>query len=267
MINISTLTLIGAIIAALGTLWQAYQNNRSKAVTQITPKSVFYFPSVVVFIGAFIVSISVWMASEQKQKQDKLISAKDDYIKSLSDSIFAKSSSIESMSKEIITLNQEVNKLQTGGNGFCFVGINSSNDPDAKGIFMLYSKGQYPQYDIKVVVLDLSKAPPSYEVKDLAELGAMQLKGDMGTLGPNTNRIVGQLALNEKGFNVGIDTRAAHFDEALRLKRINGQWRIAFRVYKWLDNTSPTVKKKEIFSFREPEYPLEAFLRIDFNSW
>ena len=69
----SLITLLGAIIAALATLWQTYRNDKNRIDKKKADNIKKFMPSVVLFLGALIVAFSVWLSSLEKNKKEKII--------------------------------------------------------------------------------------------------------------------------------------------------------------------------------------------------
>jgi hypothetical protein len=178
----------------------------------------------------------------------------------------AKSQEISELKGQIKVLENQgdlINNLITGGDSFAYVEVypidgNSMN-------LMVNQKGQFPLYDVSVIILDNKKLkkPRTMTVNSInaitianeSKVGAIQI----GNMFVNAVAQVMHLKLDpvveSQTFEIVMSARNGSFTESLRLRRINGQWLSAIKVtrgkaeekiYERISEAFPRDEKGEI---------------------
>jgi len=117
--------------------------------------------------------------------------------------------------------------------------------------------GKYPLYDVSVRIVDLAQFEATQAVGAL-----MGTTLSVGNLSPKLARLVGQITLpdaDQARYNVFIMARNDPVTELLRLRRVNGEWKIAMRVQKDDGETGPVILKEQV----DPAYPLNNAGQVD----
>lgn len=132
--------------------------------------------------------------------------------------IEAASNLLQSNIKQTVTQQKQTLSNLTGGNSFCYV-VPMVMENNVR--FQLNSIGEFPLYDINVLVENLDTDEKStYQAPTISamfgkELGELSLE-----------------SLSEKNLLVTLRTRYAIFSEDIRMVRVNNEWLTAWRVRK-----------------------------------
>lgn len=147
--------------------------------------------------------------------------------------------------RELATRTQETKDLLSGGDSFCRVSLGVGDGTRDVGDLRLIHEGEYPLYNVKVKIIY------SYSSVD----GRIQmLSKEMGELNPQDNLPLGKIELptevDEAYYIVIVSARNGVLQQKISIKRIDGAWRTATRVYRDLgseaellyENASPGVE-------------------------
>lgn len=176
----------------------------------------------------------------QKQ-QEGLVSLLDDQRK-LNDEtggrINAASNILQSNIEQTVNQQKQTLGNLTGGDSFCYVLPMVMKN---KVRFALYSKGEFPLYDILIFVDDLDTdekvtyQAPTISTTLVQEFGDLSLE-----------------SLNEKRLTVTLRTRYAVFEEDVRMVKVNDEWMTAYRVQKIAVVERDTISRVQ----EKPRLPL-----------
>lgn len=114
----------------------------------------------------------------------------------------------------------------TGGSSYCHVVI--SRQVADESIWVLVPAGDYPMYSINVRIADLDSTE-----EDVAKNHLNDRSFTIAELSPGQGRILDPYNLgsgDSRRFNVYISARNGTFVQRIRLRRINGAWRVATQV-------------------------------------
>jgi hypothetical protein len=138
--------------------------------------------------------------------------------------------------QEVINRIEQAIAHITGGNSFCYVDFLLSNPPSNTPRLIILQQGDYPVYDVGIRIVDLEKfdlvkGNLTWEAKQQTETIF-----SIGTIGSQHSMIREPWPLprdkDQQRYNVFISHRYGHFDELLRLRRVNGKWTRAIKVRK-----------------------------------
>jgi len=183
--------------------------------------------------------------------------------------------------KEQANFENTILSSVTGGDSFCFV-LPLIDESSGRTTFLLQHEGNYPIYDISITVTDETKMgglPFSriFPIGDLTMEEWKKLKNnrdlqgeflslrekainrfELSILTPNTGYEISrfQLAkeLNEQKYHVQIFTRGGKFNQAIKMRRINGLWEQSFQVTRVV---GAKCKDYLLFQSIHPEIPIE----------
>src|SRR5215208_3181445 len=122
----AALTMLGAVVSAVGGLWAFAYENQSVGT-----------PAVVVLVGAFITAVgALWSSGERTQFEHDLRDSSD----------------------EIARLNREIMHSVTGGDSWCRLLLfpSESVPGSGKGEVGLKYESKYPLYDLFVSMRDIT---------------------------------------------------------------------------------------------------------------
>jgi len=182
----------------------------------------------------------------EKQRHEAIVS-KDEKIISLQEALQVKT-------EEIKALSDRTNASVTGGDSFCYISFALSDDSNQARLVAM-SHGNYPVYDAAVRIVDLEKFENagSKEKISFEELTREDINIPIGNMAPSAASLLNKIDLgssNEKKYNVFISARNGFFSELIRLRRVDGRWRIAIRVVK--DNNN---KESVLFEQVDEKFP------------
>ena len=130
----------------------------------------------------------------------------------------------------IANLQGELRQTMTGGDGFCYAHLDL--DPtNHSGPFMIVSESRFPLYDVQLRVVNLAETiVPKLEDlnKNLFQVG--NLPPHTAYLGMRTTVPAQSEAVR---WNLFFGARNGHWNEELRLRKIDGKWESAVRVTKF----------------------------------
>lgn len=150
-------------------------------------------------------------------------------------------------SNEIARLNREVAKSITGGNSFCYLALTLGGGETNTPNIVFVHKGRYPLYDVGVRIVDLEKWGRLGKKLTMQDLRQTDTYINLGNLSRNQVSLKGTLKLPDSGqqrFNIFFSARNGFWNQALRLKRVSGHWRMASKVTRRLNGKTVTVYRK-----------------------
>jgi hypothetical protein len=204
-------------------------------------QETFTFPALLACFGALVSAGSAVWASYDQSKSQKTTENQAVEIKQLNTKILALSEENKSLVKESIS-------SITGGDGFVYVDI-------LKGFYsnaltpVITTNSAHPQYDISIRFYD--------EGKDHDAQISNPLYVNVATL-PSGQSIFNRTpAFDLEGktdcakFNLFISARNGSFFEELKLRKVNGEWFSALRVFK----NNPDGSSSLLMEKSMAEYP------------
>lgn len=195
----------------------------------------FNLPMVFVFLGALLSAVGGLFAA-YRQNQEKLRSAVDR-------AAFEKE--LRAKSDEIAGLNRQISASIIGGDSYCYVRL--LLDKTDAAVAIVVHEGKYPLYDIKIRMWDpRDYAERALSYKDLIE-NNREYNFTPGNLAPSHVSVLGrvQLAHSEANdFALVIGARNGFLSETIKLRRVNGEWKAAYRVSRLdePDNIVPLIE-------------------------
>lgn len=118
----------------------------------------------------------------------------------------------------------------TGGNSFCYISI--VKNYDGKLYFSLMHQGEFALFDLSISVIDLDEFEKYAGKPEYANL--YETKYSTNILLPSQRMTLEEFTFQEgelkKRFNIFYSARNGLFHELLRIKNINGDWIVAFKV-------------------------------------
>lgn len=201
----------------------------------------FSFPAVLACFGALLsAGGAIWASYEQNMAQ-KAAEIKTAEIKQLNTKILTLSEENKILAKEGIS-------AVTGGNGFAYIDILKGYFPNAFSPAVI-SASEYPQYDLSIRFYDEQKPHDIQIVQPLVL--------NIATLPPGQSIFNKIPAFDLDGktdhakFNIFISARNGFFIEELRLRKVEGEWYSALRLFKSESNDKKTL----LFEQAMDKYP------------
>jgi hypothetical protein len=192
----------------------------------------FHLSSVLVFVGALIAAIGVYMETSENWRLSGEIAKKSD---------------------EIAELNKKIVSHVTGGGSFCYVVMRYDNgDPDHLYLSLLH-KGEFPIFDVIVQLTDVDhrkqmfQEQPGHDVE--ASMKAMHTI-PIGTVPPGeVEKIFWKVDVagrDSRRFTILLQARNGYVDQRLALRKVGNEWKSAIRAIPKMYATDETTDKVEI---------------------
>lgn len=206
--------------------------------------SNYVAPMVVIAIGALCSLFgSFWLTRVQAQERQRSSEARAAF-----------EGELREKSDQIASLNQTIASSVTGGDSWCYLlplrpdsSVNGVKIREGTGFdLMLMHEGAFPLYDVDVRVRDGNLAGQivraAHERGELpygslteahAKLGASEAAIRIGNVAPKTAVTVGPVRFsdgNSQVFQISIVARNGALSETIRWERVDGDWKLAFRV-------------------------------------
>ena len=162
----------------------------------------------------------------------------------------AKNAEIAQITRELANKSDEIAKIATGGDSFCYLGFvfgeGAANTPS----LVVIQDGKYPLQHIKVIITDmelfratLPDVPKgrAYQrpitAEELEKVDNLNVIFDVDALGPPGSmlRLRPGWKLPERDqvtYSIKLLTQFQTFYQHLKLRKVNGQWAMAYRVIK-----------------------------------
>ena len=201
-------------------------------------------PMLLILLGTILSATGAFLAT-YKQNQEKAQSA-------VQRAQFE--SELRGKSDEIAELNRQISQSVTGGNSFCYVRL--SLGPTSSPIVTVIHQGEFPLYDVSIRMWDPNDSQECSCDVSLEEFTKKDLNFNLGNLSPNQVRILGRVTLpeaDEKEFALSIGARNGFVLELIKLRRIEGQWKAAYRVTK----NEGEGETKILYEQAETGFPLD----------
>ena len=173
------------------------------------------WPAIITFTGIFLTAVGgVWGVLEKKQSE--------------------------------VNRQTEIINMITGGDSYCFFDVTYPGKKSNVMDFHLVSAGKYRLFDVLVQIVDVEKLEEIKKEKEnvgqipfdsIAMFDDMYMKAsriiDIGNFGPNQEYppigIPIPTDVDKKSFNIEISARNGSVRQAVRLWRINHEWKMAKR--------------------------------------
>lgn len=160
----------------------------------------------------------------------------------------AKNTEVKNIIGQLNTLKQQAETTQksiTGGDNFCYINLVPDGSGENSPVLIAINDGDYPLSGISVRMWDPAdygeKAIP---MKSLEEFIKDSHIIDVGDLNPHSAKTLGHLSLPKselKNFEITLMAKNGVFTQQLRLRRIDGVWKRAFRVSKGHEVTASNI--------------------------
>lgn len=271
------LILIGAILSAFGALWASQRQEREK--TQSAQEKADFEHELRIRGDEQIESqrqlreksdeiaaLHQTIASSQRELKAKAdlqaeaqrdLRIKGDEIAELNRRIAEAQRDLRIKSDEIVALNKQISDSITGGDSYCYMASNVGAGNTDSPMATLIHKGSFPLYDVQIRIVDVNRFKQlSQNGITLDNIFAADTLVNIGNLPPHIARSMGSWKLptsNEQDYDIFITSRNGSFAQRIMFRRVNGTWRVAYRVKrnKYMVN-SPDELLEE---FIEPEFP------------
>ena len=256
--NVSFITLLWIVLGILVILVGLYKENlkelESSGLKQTRKLLLTNF--ALVLIGGSIIFLGVYRENLHREKNEQ----QQAEIISLQKNIINSQEKLIARSEEITELNKKSANLITGGDSYCFLGVSDLTTMGDHPLRLAVHRGKYPLYDVQVRIADFDKFAAfdksgRHSYDDFMKTSEV-LK--IGNLSPGQFLTLGQWNLKDAGnikkYNVFIMAKNGNVDQNIFLKKINGHWKLATRVFKQANHKrkilyeeiDPALSKKDI---------------------
>ncbi|MBF0466229.1 MAG: hypothetical protein HQK88_04740 [Nitrospirae bacterium] len=140
--------------------------------------------------------------------------------------------------KLLLTFEKKTNEMicnLTGGDSFTYFAIGSLNSNTNTGILTAIHVGEYPHYDVTARILDLQKFEKIKSNPTLENLAECSINIDLGILTHGLGKMFEQPwnveHENKQSYNVTFTARNGSYSQKIRLKKVNGKWQQATKVF------------------------------------
>ena len=231
------ITFLATIVAIKGDTWDEKKTGFFRKIT------VTGYVAVILAIIGFIVSIIITQKSNvQTEYNARKLDASlaetqkaNNKIDSLYQQLLIAEVSLRKKSEEVARLNAEIVRSVTGGNNFCYVNLVTGDTGENSATIVVVNAGNYPLYDISFRMWDPADYEKSSQIsKSLEDFNRHALIKNVGNLNPHSVKSYESFILpdtDSKSFKVTINARNGAFTELLRLRKVDGVWKRAFRVH------------------------------------
>ncbi len=194
----SLLTLFGGVVAACGAFWAEVRANRDRhgpidpmvlaleaeflgvAATEPARTKKSFAPALTILLGALVATTGVYWSDVEQSNLQKQLNEKSNEIDNYSKQLVKKSN-------EIARLNEAISSTLSGGNSYSII-LPLFSRPYRNVILDIQHKGEYPLYDVEVMITDSTKGkaletflrhsrPPRIPLNDIEGVGS----GNSGT--------------------------------------------------------------------------------------
>jgi hypothetical protein len=202
-------------------------------------------PMVLIFLGAILGATGALWASIEQGKAQKEIKEKNE---------------------EIGRLNQQIASTITGGDSFCYVALNLPEEERNSAIMMLVHEGKYPLYDVHVRIVDVHKFDLIKDKRPLfvEDIQKNETNVNVGNLAPSQARMLYSawpLPITGKArYNIFISARNGFVTELVRLNKVEGKWRAAYKV-----DSDERSNKGTLYEKIDPLYPRDKEGHVDWK--
>lgn len=151
---------------------------------------------------------------------------------------------------------EDTKKAVTGGNNLCYVNLDVADNGNA--ILVIVNDGDTPLYDISFRMWDpIDYSASNQSPKSLEDFLSRSFNANVGNLPPHSAKTVGNIRLpnsDSKNFEVNIIARNGSFLERLKLRKVRGQWKRAYRVHSGHNRDESTV----LIEKADTEFPRDS---------
>lgn len=202
----------------------------------------------VIFIGVMICAIGVFWASIEQSKSERKIVEK---------------------SEEIARLNEKITGSITGGNSFAYVLFLSINMELNSSLLSVVQKGDYPLYDISIRIVDVDKFSLFKNQEgplDYNKISKAEKVLNIGNLGSGHSTILAPWKFpnkNSVNYNIFIGARNGLITELVRMKRVNGVWKTAYKVIRQIFEKDMKVEVETLLEKIDPDFPTNIHGEVD----
>lgn len=214
------LILFAACTGALGALWASFGRARSEWELRI--------PILLIFIAAISGALGAFLASSERTRFERELRKKSEELASLNQRMVEKSD-------EIAELNRKIAATITGGDSYCYLAFTLGQGPANSPLLLVSHRGEYPLYDVSIRIVDLKKFDRKSGDWTLEKAAGTETYLKVGNLSPGQDRIWGKWQLPEtdqQDYNVFLSARNGFVTQFIRLRRVNGRWKIATKVFR-----------------------------------
>ena len=205
---------------------------------------LWFSPATLAVIGALITAGAAWWASHEQLSYERQLRAK---------------------AEEISALNKTIAATVTGGDSFCYLTLEATGRAAGTPLLMAVLQGAYPLYDAsaRITALELFDElvvrPGIYTIEQISKTEKII---PLGNLNPKHAVLLGQWTLpvgaQSKRYNIFVTARNGSTTEFLRLRRINGAWKMAVKVTRDAA-TGPAT----LYEYVDEGYPRDAQGQVD----
>ena len=200
------------------------------------------WPNLLVFTGVLLAALGSLWSSIEAGRAERLLREKSD---------------------KIAELNQYIAESVTGGDGFILLEIANIDADKNTGILTLVNKGDQPMYDVSVDMVDVEQGLP----QDLTLESWLETRKQIraGNLPGGHALLVGRYELPQGDrlrLRLFVSARNGSTTQTLRLRKVNGEWRLATRVTR---RSSDGRNLNTIFEKIDDEYPRSSNGEIDWE--
>jgi len=160
-----------------------------------------------------------------------------------------------------IRLNKEINKLNTKiagyltGDSFCVATFEKYNDESEIVNITVSNEGENPLYELTMSIHEIEEDSKGKLFKNVEEVYRdlqKDLTINLGTIAPKHGRMFPvrwpYFKKTSRNYNITFNTRNGDFTQFTRSAFVNGQWRMAIRVFRQHPD-------KPLYEKIDPEYP------------
>ena len=240
-------TIIQAVVclSLLVTAWTVWRDDQSQAEMKHQMASLLK---------------DLGQARQEAKDRDEALRKKNEELLAKSDTIIQKTETIADLRRELAQASRESRGQVTGGASFCYGNMSFAKGSD-KTMLVLIHKGKYPLYNLQISMRDVERLEKLFALGNRAteQLKAELLKAtDIGDLPANKVRLLGDLDLrgsDRKTYSVQIEARNGSFYQPIRLRKVDGEWKVATQVmignrkepaYKRIDEGFPLNSRGEV---------------------
>ncbi len=265
----SLLIFVGGLLAAVGASWALLR------IRESSPRREKLYAALVIFAGTAIgLAGSLWAGLQEDRFKDKMVELNtkvansSEKVVGLSQKLLNKTEENQQLSQqlaqksdEVARLNQVIAASVTGGDSFCYMslalGQGETNSPD----LVFVHQGKYPLYDITVRIVDLDK----WEQLGLTaqNLFKAEARINIGNLSLNQASALGTWPLpnsDQQRYNLFFVARNGFWTQLLRLRRVQGRWKVATRI------TQESGKKvRVLFEKIDKDFPRDKLGMVQWN--
>lgn len=162
----------------------------------------------------------------------------------------ANNAEIAQITRELANKSDEIAKIATGGDSFCYLGFVFGEGAANAPSLVVIQDGKYPLQHIKVIITDMELYKATFPdvprgrsfqrsitAEELEKYDNLNVIFDVDALGPPGSmlRMRPGWKLPERDqvtYSIKLLTQFQTFYQHLKLRKINGQWAMAYRVFK-----------------------------------